>query len=161
MPEVETIFDEDRRVDDLLLLKEDYFTLKAEAESFADDLKIKRASLDEMIAALRGGWEAENAELLRNAKESEAEFERKDKELRAAVVAAWPGGNAPKTVADGLSVRVNTKLVYDEGAAIRWAIEKNLPDLLKLDATKFKKAAEALKPAFVVEESSITAVIKE
>lgn len=161
MPEVETIFDVDRRVDDLLLLKEDYFTLKAEAESFADEVNIKRAALNAMIAVLTEGWSSENAELLREAAIAEEEFERKGKELRAAIVAAWPGGNAPKTVADGLSVRVSTKLVYDDTAAIQWAIEKNLPDLLKLDATKFKKAAEALKPSFVVEESSITAVIKE
>lgn len=147
--------------EELLILKDDRAALLAEAETFADAVKIKRAALDSMIAALVGGWEGENAELLQNAKDAQVEFERKDKELRAAVVAAWPGGDAPKAIADGLSVRVNAKLVYDETKAVEWAIEKNLPNLLKLNATEFRKAAEALKPEFVTEEKTATAVIKD
>lgn len=146
---------------DLLLLKEDLFTLKSESELLSQEVATRRESLTEMIANLTEGWRLENAELLAEAAIAQEEFERKDKELRAAIVAAWPGGDASKTLADGLSVKVMTKLVYDDKAAIEWAIEKNLPDLLKLDATKFKKAAEALRPSFVVMESSITAVIKE
>lgn len=145
---------------DLLILKEDYFTLKSEAESLADDLKIKRAALDEMLAVVQQRWEAENAKLLREAAIASEEFERKGKELRAAVVAAWPGGSAPKTIADGLSVRVNTKLIYDSKEAVEYAIAKNLPGLLKINRTEFEKTAEVLKPSFVVMESSITAVIK-
>lgn len=146
---------------DLLLLKEDLFTLKSESELLSQEVATRRESLTEMIANLTEGWRLENAELLAEAAIAQEEFERKDKELRAAIVAAWPGGDASKTLADGLSVKEMTKLVYDDKAAIQWAIEKNLPDLLKLDSTKFKKAAEALKPGFVVEESSVVAVIKK
>ncbi len=160
MPEVD-IVDEEARLQGLLILKEDYLALKAESESFGAQLAEKRARLQEMLAVVTEGWDAENAELLREAEIASEEFERKGKELRAAVVAAWPGGDAPKTVASGLSVRVITKPIYDEKAAIEWAIEKRLPNLLKLNATEFKKAAEVLKPGFVVMESSITAVIKE
>lgn len=161
MPEVETIFDEERSLEELAILKDDYFTLKQEAAQFRSELSEREARLNEMIAQLRAGWTAENAELIETVTAAETEAEKKEIELRLAVVAAWPGGDAPKTVAPGLSVRVSTKPVYDEQRAIEWAIEKNLPDLLKLDSAKFKKAAEALKPSFVVMESSITAVIKE
>lgn len=146
---------------DLLILKDDYFALKTEAESLADELKAKRSAFEETLKAALKGWEAENAELIQAAKDAEAEAGRKEKELRAAVIAAWPGGDAPKAIADGLSVRVTPKPVYDEAKAIEWAIEKNLPDLLKLDATKFKKAAGVLKPDFVTYEETVTAVISE
>lgn len=161
MPEVQTIFDEQNIAEELAILKDDFLTLKQEASQFRAELSEREARLNEMIAQLRAGWTAENAELIETVTAAEAEAEKKEIELRLAVVAAWPGGDAPKTVAPGLSVRVSTKPVFDERRAVEWAIEKNLPDLLKLDATKFKKAAEALRPDFVVMESSITAVIKE
>lgn len=146
---------------DLLILKDDYFALKTEAESLAGELKARRSAFEETLKAALKGWEAENAELIQAAKDAEAEAGRKEKELRKAVVAAWPGGNAPKAIAEGLSVRVTPKPVYEEAKAIEWAIEKNLPDLLKLDAVKFKKAAGVLKPDFVTYEETVTAVISE
>jgi len=152
---------ENKTIEELAILKDDYFTLRQEAAQFRSELSEREARLNEMIAQLRAGWTAENAELIETVTAAETEAEKKEIDLRLAVVAAWPGGDAPKTVAEGLSVRVNTKPVYNERKAIEWAIEKNLPDLLKLDAAKFKKAAEALKPSFVMMESSITAVIKE
>lgn len=161
MPEVRTILDEQNIAEELAILKDDYFTLKQEAAQFRSELSDREARLNEMIAQLRAGWEAENAKLIETVTAAEAEAKKKEIELRLAIIAAWPGGDAPKTVAPGLSVRVVTKPVYSEQKAIEWAIAKNLPDLLKLDATKFKKAAEALRPDFVVMESSITAVIKE
>lgn len=161
LQETETPAEAETTAEKLLRLKEDRDALKDEAESLSDEVKIRRAVLNDMLKVVEQGWEAENAELLQNEKDAKAEYERKDAELRAAVVAAWPGGNAPKTVAEGLSVKVMSKPVYDDSAAIQWAIEKNLPDLLKLDATKFKKAADALKPEFVRVESTIVAVIKD
>lgn len=145
----------------LFMLRDDYFAVKAEAESLANELKARRSAFEETLKAALKGWEAENAEEIQIVNDTVAEAERKEKELRAAVVAAWPGGKAPKVIAEGLSVRVTPKPVYDEARAIEWAIEKNLPDLLKLDATKFKKAAGVLKPDFVTYEETVTAVIAE
>lgn len=148
-------------VEDLLRVKDDRAILKQEFDSLSSDLSEMQAKLNAMIENLCAGWKLDNAELIQSLTIAEQEFERKDKELRAAVIALWPGGDASKTIAEGLSVRVTTKPIYDEKAAIEWAIEKRLPNLLKLNATEFKKAAEVLKPGFVVMESSITAVIKE
>lgn len=49
----------------------------------------------------------------------------------------------------GGQIKEYTVLAYDEPTAIQWAIEHNHANLLKLDKTKFKKAAEALLPEFV------------
>lgn len=152
---------EETTTEKLLRLKDDRAAIKQESDSLSLQLSEKRAKFDAMIETLEAGFNEENAPLIQSVTIAEQEFERKDKELRAAVVAAWPGGTAPKTIADGLSVRVATKPVYDDTRAIEWAIEKNLPNLLSLNKTEFKKAAEALKPAFVTVESTITAVIKD
>lgn len=157
----ETETPEETTTEKLLRLKDDRATLKQESDSLNAEIDARRGRVIEMVNNLWAGWKIENAPLIESALNATEEFERVDKQLRAAIVAAWPGGTAPKTVADGLSVKVLTKPVYDDAKAIEWAIEKNLPNLLKLNATEFKKAAEALKPAFVTVESTITAVIKD
>ena len=145
----------------LLRLKDDRKAVKEDFDSLSTQLSEKEAAFNKTLEKLQAGFREENAVLIQSVTVAEQEFERKDKELRAAVVAAWPGGAAPKTVADGLSVKVMSKPIYDDAKAIEWAIEKSLPNLLKLNATEFKKAADALKPTFVTVESSVVAVIKD
>jgi hypothetical protein len=140
-------------------MKQDYFIAKRQAETLTGELNVRRAATQEAVDRLWAAHKAENAELIETVASTQAALDSQEKAFREAIIAAWPGGNASKTVAEGLSVRVTPKPVYDEAAAIKWAIDKNLPDLLKLNSVEFKKAAGVLKPDFVTFESSVTAVI--
>lgn len=146
---------------DLSQLKAERLALKQQSEMLAAELDARRAEVQKAVDELWASYKQSNAELIELSATVASNFDAKDAELRAAVVAAWPGGDAPKTVGDGLSVKVMSKPVYDEAVAMQWAIEKNLPGLLKLNTTEFKKAADALKPEFVRVESSIVAVVKD
>lgn len=142
-------------------LKAERSALKRETEELAIELQNRQSEVQKRVDEIWAEYKQANGELIESVNAAQSLFDAKDAELRAAVVAAWPGGDAPKTVGDGLSVKVMSKPVYDEAVAIGWAIEKNLPNLLKLNATEFKKAADALKPSFVRVESSIVAVVKD
>ncbi len=142
-------------------LKAERSALKRETEELAVELQNRQSEAQKRVDEIWAEFKQANGELIEAASDAQSKFDAKDAELRNAVVSAWPGGDAPKTVGDGLSVKVMSKPVYDEAVAIEWAIEKNLPNLLKLNAAEFKKAADALKPSFVRVESSIVAVIKD
>ena len=146
---------------DLRILKTDRAELKREVEQLTMELQRRQSEVQRRVDEIWAEFKQANGELIESVNAAQSLFEAKDAELRNAVVNAWPGGDASKTVGDGLSVKVMSKPVYDESVAIGWAIEKNLPNLLKLNATEFKKAADALKPSFVRVESSIVAVIKD
>lgn len=147
--------------EDLLILKDDRAAIKEEMEALSLQLSEKEAALTKAIEDLQAGFRLQNAGLIESVTVAEREFERKDKELRAAVVAAYTANPASKTVASGLSVRVAEKAVYNDEHAVAWAVEKQFVEMLKIDSAKFKKAAEALKPDFVAWETSITAVVKD
>jgi hypothetical protein len=96
---------------DLLMLKDDRAAIKEEMDALSLQLSEKEAALTKAIEDLQAGFRLQNAGLIESVTVAEREFERKDKELRAAVVAAYTANPASKTVASGLSVRVTEKPV--------------------------------------------------
>jgi hypothetical protein len=54
-------------------------------------------------------------------------------------------GNRPKTLEDGVKIRVAKSVEYPADEALAWARD-NLPGALKLDATKFEKYAVDFRP---------------
>lgn len=140
-----------------------YSDHKALQEQRADvDSRLSDAKLDlaRQIEQIKKTWEAYNAELLAEHVDVHAAADAKEAELRAAVVAAWPGGEAPKMIAPGLSVRVTQKPVYDEASAIQFAIDGGYAKALKLNAKEFEAIAKVLEPEFVKYEPQVSAVIK-
>jgi len=67
------------------------------------------------------------------------------------------GVDGNKKPAEGVGIRVMTKLVYDEAVALGWAMDKRMA--LKLDAKAFEKIAKASQLEFVTEEEAPIATI--
>lgn len=93
-----------------------------------EDLRIR-------LAAIKGKWEEENSELI-----------RENKDVKSNLIPGW-------------GVAVSEEIEVAEPVAIQWLIEHNHREALKLDAVKFKKLAEVLKPDFVTFREKVTAKI--
>lgn len=117
-----------------------------------------KALLDEEITALTYKWQANNAELLGEFTEISLAACDKETELRAAVVGAYQADPSSKTVAPGLSVRINTGLKYDPAKALDWAKSHSLA--LALDKKAFEAIAKAQPIDFVETVETPSAVIK-
>ena len=117
----------------------------------------KREELSAAMVALETEWRNANAELIEELNVISQQADAKEKELRAAVLAACEANPTSKTVAPGLSVRVTGKLVYDKGAALAWAKAHDLA--LALDVKAFEAIAKAQPLAFVSREESVSAVL--
>lgn len=135
----------------------DWCALRQQSEDVETRYEAKRSELQEAIAALTKQWEEANAELVKERGEINTKLDETDKELRAAVIAAYETDPSKKTVAPGLSVRVTEKMVYSEDAALEWAKDHGLA--LALDRKAFEKIAKATPLAFVEVEQKPTAVI--
>lgn len=139
-------------------LYSDYLALR---QQFADVEKRKEAAdadYEERRAKLYEEWVAANAELLAECADVEQAYTAKDKEVRAAIVEAYLANPESKTVAPGLSVRVNTSLKYDVAKALEWAKEHQLA--LALDKKAFEAIAKAQPMDFVETIEMPSAVIK-
>lgn len=139
--------------------------LKLAALEFADwkepmdkaneDLRIR-------LAAIKGKWEEENSELIRDYEAASAKFSDADKVHRAAVVKLYEtqeNKDVKSNLIPGWGVAVSEEIEVAEPVAIQWLIEHNHREALKLDAVKFKKLAEVLKPDFVTFREKVTAKI--
>lgn len=114
--------------------------------------------LQTRLAAIKKNWQEENAELIRDYEAATAAFSDADKTHRAAIVKLYEAQADPSIksniipgwgVAVSLDIEATDPTYPLEDAAIQWLIEHNHREALKLDATKFKKLAEVLKPDFV------------
>ena len=117
----------------------------------------KREELNAALAALETEWRNANAELIEELNVIGQQADAKEKELRAAVLAAYQANPTSKTVAPGLSVRVTSKLVYNKDAALAWAKAHDLA--LALDVKAFEAIAKAQPLGFVNKEESVSAVL--
>ena len=139
--------------------------LKLAALEFADwkepmdkaneDLRIR-------LAAIKGKWEEENSELIRDYEAASAKFSDADKVHRAAVVKLYEtqeNKDVKSNLIPGWGVAVGEIIQVDEPTAVQWLIEHNHPQALKLDKTEFDKLAKVLKPDFVKFKPKVTAKI--
>ena len=128
---------------------------KGQAES---ELATKKAVLDEKIAMLIKSFEASNAELIQTVAEAKESFDLYDGEIRSLAIEHFKE-TGEKTIGFGISVRVNTAYEYDEQKAVDYAISHNMPHLLKVDGTKFKKFASITPIDFVEKKESASGVV--
>lgn len=145
---------------DLLAQLSDHRAAQEQLANVTQRYDTARALLDEQIKALTVQWEANNAELLAERADIADVAAETETKLRADIVNAYLANPSSKTVAPGLSVRVNTSLKYDPDSALEWATTHKLA--LALDRKAFETFAKA-NPAgfdFVKTIETPSAVIK-
>lgn len=145
---------------ELETLYSDHKALQDQCADVDERMANANAERAELVAKVVEIWGQNHAELLAEHAEIHAAADANEAALRAAVVAAWPGGEAPKTIAPGLSVRVSQKAVYDEAEAIKFAVKGKHTKALKLNAKEFEAIAKVLEPDFVTYKPQVSAVIK-
>lgn len=142
------------------VLKRLYLTAKKEAEDASQLLADLHKPLDEQIAALEKAFSFENEGIIKQAAESADAASDYETQLREAAIAYFHE-TGTKTLDENLSVRVSTKLIYDQQKAVEWA-EKNAPVMIQ--KTVDKKAFESLPTVtdldFVEKQDNVSAVIK-
>ena len=134
---------------------------KALQEQLADVQQrydVKKREYTDACSALLNEWSKANAELLA---EHDAMIDKSgevETQLRTAVIEAYQANPSSKTVAPGLSVRINTGLKYDPAKALDWAKSHSLA--LALDKKAFEAIAKAQPIDFVETVETPSAVIK-
>lgn len=146
---------------DLASLRSDYDALQQHAADVAERYKVAQEFLEQRIEKIRQSW-AEipvNAELIAEYTDITTRAGAAEKALREAIIAAYNATNEKK-FGHGLSVRVGTKFVYDEAAAIEWAAT-NAPICVKrvIDKKAFEAICKTSQPEFVRVEETPVAVI--
>lgn len=137
--------------------KHAYKTAKAILESLSADLKLKTDEHEAHLKLVQSNFEAANAELIELVANAKQDFDNLDRDLRELAVNHFKA-NGEKTLDENLSVRINTKLKYDQTAALAWATEKGV--CLALDKKAFENVAPNLCPELVETVETPTAVIK-
>lgn len=99
------------------------------------------------------------ADIVRQADNAKAEAEKAEEALRLAMIETYTANPTTKQLGNGLSVRVTTNYNYDEKDAIKWAIAHEMPSLLKVHASNFKKQAALTEMDFVTKTEAVSAVI--
>ena len=148
---------EEKMTTDLRSLHSDHRALQEHLADIKARHDIRREELNAALAALEAEWRNANAELIEELSVISQQSDAKEKELRAAVLAAYQADPTSKTVAPGLSVRVTSKLVYNKDAALAWAKAHDLA--LALDVKAFEAIAKAQPLEFVSKEESVIAVL--
>jgi len=143
----------------LATLRSDYDALQQHAADVAERYKVEQAQLERAMDALRETWSNCNAELIAEYTDITTRAAAAEKALREAIIAAY-GESGQKQLGHGLSVRVGTKFVYDEAAAIEWATT-NAPICVKrvIDKKAFEAICKTSRPEFVTVSETPVAVI--
>lgn len=126
-----------------------------EATAPADEA---REALKAKIEAITKSWEIQNAEVLQLEASAKVIHEVDDATIRDYAVKYFKE-TGEKQIGFGISVRVGTEYVYDEDKAREYAIDHEMPHLLKVDGTKFKKFASVTPLDFVSTEPKVSAVV--
>lgn len=144
---------------DLASLRSDYDALQQHAADVAERHDAARLILEQELEEIRDKWAETNSELLDEYADITTRAGAAEKALREAIIAAYNATNEKK-FGHGLSVRVGTKFVYDEAAAIEWAAT-NAPICVKrvIDKKAFEAICKTSQPEFVRVEETPVAVI--
>ncbi len=146
--------------DGIIRVKERLAVARQNVAEMEAILQPKRDELKAKIEALEAQFRAENAELLEVGEQLQESITEADTALREGLI-GWHKTTGEKTFDKELSVRVNTKLKYDEDKAVEWATF-NAPVLI--NRTVDRKAFEAMPMAadldFVSVEKTVSAVVK-
>ena len=142
-------------------ITEKYAEVKA-ARNEVERLRGEREAIEIDLAAAiqeaKDKWNAEHSEFLAIWEDCKGLADDAEATLREMVVTEYLASEkTDKQIAPGCSVRVNTKLRYDAGAALDFAKTHGI--CLKLDAKEFEKVAPTICPQLVETEETVTAVI--
>lgn len=118
-------------------------------------LRREKATIDEQIALWRTAWEEEMQYTFANKTNVEAKIAEVDAEIRAERLGLYDGEDKSKML--GVAVREETRLNYDEGDALDWAMEHQMA--VKLDKGAFEKLAKLMDISFVKVEKILAATI--
>jgi len=143
----------------LASLRSDYDALQQHAADVTERHDAARLILEQELKAINDKWAAANSELLDEYTDITTRAGAAEKALREAIIAAY-GESGQKQLGHGLSVRVGTKFVYDEAAAIEWAAT-NAPICVKrvIDKKAFEAICKTSRPEFVTVSETPVAVI--
>ena len=109
-------------------------------------LKEKAATLQAELDATFTGRELANVKLAIKAMQ-DGEMVVYDELCNAALAAyAETGNTVPHEM---VKIKMLTTIIYDPNVALEWAVDHNMPDLLKLDSRAFDKVARATSLEFV------------
>jgi hypothetical protein len=110
------------------------------------DARLATKSLHDELQSRRAAWDNANHELLMQHSATLDQCREAEEALRRGILENFQqtGDKAP---APGLGVRETTAIVYDEGAALNWALEHHLA--LQLDTAAFKRLAKAVTPSLI------------
>ena len=117
------------------------------------DLRDELARAKEEYADLMVEFELETSELRQRILDADLAIDHARTELEHAALEEYNRTGSKKLV-NGIGIRENSKIEYDEKEALKWAIEHKLA--LKLDATKFKTYAPDLEFVTVSKVPAVT-----
>jgi hypothetical protein len=141
---------------EILQLRNQLIEARSSAESMKSVVDPINAELENEISLLRLRYYEQNAEAFDLYESAQNQLTEADTSLRQALCAAYEQ-SGEKQIAEGLSVRVNTRLEYDTKKALTWAKEHQL--CLTLDKPAFEKIAKVQDLDFVEAVETPTAVI--
>jgi hypothetical protein len=145
-------------MEELSVLYSDHKAMQEQLADVTERHRTAKSSLDAAIEDLKTEWSRRNSELVGEFQEITQLAAIKDKQLRDATIDAYKANPTSKTVAAGLSVRINTSLNYDAAKALEWAKAHDLA--LALDKKAFETIAKAQAIDFVETVEIPTAVVK-
>lgn len=144
---------------DFQKLKQELSEKRLLDNQLSEMLQEKELILKEEIEKLQANFLEANAELINDCERVKTELSETDAALRSAMIEHFLH-TGEKSIDSDLTVRVNTRLLYDKNEALNWAKEHNLA--LKLDEREFEKIASSTDISFVViEEKPIAAISKK
>lgn len=141
-------------------LEERYRAARLASNDLQAVLVTRSEKLRDEIAILETAFKNDNAELITDAANAEANCKLIENELREAAVTHF-NETGRKSATANVGVRVTSKLVYDAAKALEWA-QLNNPAIVVQSVDK--KAFEALPVVstldFVHQESSVVATLR-
>lgn len=145
-------------MEELSVLYSDHKAMQEQLADVTERHRTAKSSLDAAIEDLKTEWSRSNSKLVGEFQEITELAAIKDRQLRDATINAYKANPTSKTVAAGLSVRINTSLNYDAAKALEWAKAHDLA--LALDKKAFETIAKAQAIDFVETVEIPTAVVK-
>ncbi len=137
-----------------------FITCKGYLEASRNDLAKLHEPLEKQIAELRAEFQKANAYHYTELEAWERKFTEADQRLRDIALAHFET-TGEKTFDENLSVRVNTKLVYEMPKAVEWA-EQNAPVMIvkAVDKKSFESLPTVADLDFVYKTETTVPVIK-
>lgn len=138
--------------------RKEFVDAKNERTALNETAREILAELETKIEQVKTEHAQKHAEFLKTFQDAEEYLAITETALRDQLK-EWHEASGEKTYDGNLSVRVTTKLEYDEKDATAWA-KDNAPFILVADKKQFEKLPNVAELEFVEEKETVTTVIK-